>query len=86
MLYGVAPTLAAAIDKVEGEAEGTAPANLHLYRALVSGEMVMDRETRCELSTETVRVHPLRRTLARTADLHTIFTWPTHKRYNAALC
>ena len=43
MLYGVAPTLAAAIDKVEGEAEGMVPANLQLYRALVSADMVMDR-------------------------------------------
>jgi hypothetical protein len=43
MLIGVAPMLAAAIDKVEGEAEGTVPANLHLSRALVPGDMVMDR-------------------------------------------
>ena len=70
MLTGVAPTLAAAIDKAEQEAEGTVPANLQLYGTLVRGDMVMGGETRCELSTEAVRVHAhLTQTLARTAEL-----------------
>jgi hypothetical protein len=70
VLTGVASTLAAATDQAEREAEGTVPANLHLYGALVRGDMVMGGETRCELSTEALRVHAhLTQTLARTEEL-----------------
>jgi hypothetical protein len=70
VLTGVAPTLAAATDQVKREAEGTVPANLHLYGALVRGDMVLGGETRCELSIEAVRVHAhLAQTLARTQEL-----------------
>jgi hypothetical protein len=70
VLTGVASTLAAATDQAEREAEGTVPANLQLYGALVRGDMVMGGETRCELSIEAVRVHAhLAQTLARTQEL-----------------
>ena len=70
LLTALAPTLAAASDMGEWEAEGTVPANLQLYGALVRGDMVMGGETRCELSTEAVRVHAhLTQTLARTEEL-----------------
>jgi hypothetical protein len=70
VLTGVAPTLAAATDQVEREAAGTVPATLHLYGALVRGDMVMGGETRCELSIEAVRVHAhVAQTLARTQEL-----------------
>jgi hypothetical protein len=70
VLTELAPTLAAATDQVEREAEGTVPANLHLYGALVRGDMVMGGEARCELSVEAVRVHAhLAQTLARTQEL-----------------
>jgi hypothetical protein len=70
VLTGVAPTLAAAIDQTEREVEGTVPPTPHLYGALVRGDMVMGGETRCELSTEAVRVHAhLAQTLARTQEL-----------------
>ena len=70
LLTGVAPTLAAASDMAEWEAEGTVAANLQLYGALVRGDTVMGGETRCELSTEAVRLHAhLTQTLARTQEL-----------------
>jgi hypothetical protein len=68
LLTAVASTLAAASDMAE--AEGTVPANLQLYGALVRGDMVMGGETRCELSTEAVRVHAHpTQMLARTEEL-----------------
>jgi hypothetical protein len=41
VLTGVAPTLAAATEEAEREVEGTVPASLHLYGALVRGDMVI---------------------------------------------
>jgi hypothetical protein len=70
VLTGVAPTLAAATGQVEQEAEGTAPATLHLYGALVRGDMVMGGETRCELSIKAVQLHArVMQTLSQTEEL-----------------
>ena len=70
VLTGVAPTLAAASEEAEREAEGTVPANLHLYGALVCGDMVLGGETRCALNAEAVRLHAhVTQTLARTQEL-----------------
>jgi hypothetical protein len=70
LLTALAPTLAAASDMAEWEAEGTVPANLHLYAALVRGDMVMGGETRCELSTTAVQLHArVTQTLSQTEEL-----------------
>ena len=78
LLTALAPTLAAASEMAGWEAEGTVPANLQLYGALVRGDMVMGGETRCELSAEAVRVHAhVTQTPARTDELpqHTADTY-----------
>ena len=68
VLSGVAPTLAAAASYTEQE--GTMPVPLHLYAALVQGDIVLGGESRCTLTAEAVRVQErVTQTLARTAEL-----------------
>jgi hypothetical protein len=84
--------------RLEGQPAGTASASTHHGRHVCTGTRrhaegtdtarSADPHAEACLRSDSIRSMAVQvaNLLGAGAHLHTIFTWPTHKRYNAALC